>query len=153
MRRGSTAARPWVTADARLGDAVIEDLRGARLGCADADLPGAIGVCQPGGDSGRSGRVAARRGGHVSRRGGARLVNGAAVARVLAQAATQMARDGGGLRYLGATPDGYVRLQLTGACAKCPRRMMTLDLAIETPLRSIGAARGVELMPSEPMRR
>ena len=85
-------------------------------------------------------------------------MNGAAVARVLAQAATQMARDGGGLRYLGATPDGYVRLQLTGACAKCPRRMMTLDLAIETPLRakdetplrSIGAARGVELMPSAP---
>ena len=28
--------------------------------------------------------------------------------------------------------------------------MMTLDLAIETPLRSIGAARGVELMPSAP---
>ena len=74
----------------------------------------------------------------------------AAVAQVLSQAAAQMARDGGGLRYLGATPDGYVQLQLTGACAKCPRRMMTLDLAIETPLRSIGAARGVELMPSVP---
>ena len=54
-----------------------------------------------------------------------------------------MAVDGGGLRYLGATADGYVRIELTGACAKCPRRMMTLDLAIETPLRSIGAARGV----------
>ena len=26
--------------------------------------------------------------------------------------------------------------------------MMTLDLAIETPLRSLGAARGVELLPS-----
>ena len=59
-----------------------------------------------------------------------------------------MAIDGGGLRYLGDTPDGYVRLELTGACATCPGRMMTLDLAIETPLRAIGAARGVELMPS-----
>ncbi len=80
------------------------------------------------------------------------MVSGAsaAVAQVLAQAAAQMARDGGGLRYLGATPDGYVRLQLTGACATCPRRMMTLDLAVETPLRSIAAARGVELLPSAP---
>ena len=74
----------------------------------------------------------------------------AAVAQVLSDAAAQMAHDGGGLRYLGATPDGYVRLQLTGACATCPSRMMTLDLAIETPLRSIGAARGVELLPSAP---
>lgn len=71
-----------------------------------------------------------------------------AVARVLTDAARQMAADGGGLRYLGDTPDGYVRLQLTGACATCPRRMMTLDLAIETPLRAIGAARGVELVAS-----
>ena len=74
----------------------------------------------------------------------------AAVAQVLAQAARQMAVDGGGLRYLGATTDGYVQLQLTGACATCPRRMMTLDLAIETPLRALGAARGVELIPSAP---
>ena len=71
-----------------------------------------------------------------------------AVAQVLEHAAGQMAVDGGGLRYLGTTPDGYVRLELNGACAACPRRMMTLDLAIETPLRAIGAARGVELMPS-----
>ena len=70
-----------------------------------------------------------------------------AVAQVLQHAAGQMGADGGGLRYLGATPDGYVRLELTGACATCPRRMMTLDLAIETPLRSLGAARGVELVP------
>ena len=72
------------------------------------------------------------------------------VARILGNAARQMAVDGGGLRYLGATPDGYVRLELTGACATCPRRMMTLDLAIETPLRTLGAARGVELIPSTP---
>ena len=81
------------------------------------------------------------------------MVTGAsapAVTQVLAQAARQMAVDGGGLRYLGATPDGYVRLALTGACATCPRRMMTLDLAIETPLRALSAARGVELMPTAP---
>ena len=79
------------------------------------------------------------------------MVSGApapAVAQVLEHAAGQMAIDGGGLRYLGVTPDGYVRLELTGVCATCPRRMMTLDLAIETPLRSIGAARGIELIPS-----
>ncbi|MDE2989461.1 MAG: NifU family protein [Chloroflexota bacterium] len=73
-----------------------------------------------------------------------------AVAQVLEHAARQMAIDGGGLRYLGDTPDGYVRLQLTGACATCPGRMLTLDLAIERPLRAIGAARGVELAPSAP---
>ncbi|MCY3913953.1 MAG: NifU family protein [Chloroflexi bacterium] len=71
-----------------------------------------------------------------------------AVDQVLEHAADQMAVDGGGLRYLGFTPDRYVKLQLTGACATCPRRMMTLDLAIETPLRAIGAARGVEIIPS-----
>jgi Fe-S cluster biogenesis protein NfuA len=59
-----------------------------------------------------------------------------------------MAVDSGGLRFIGFTPDRYVQLELTGACATCPRRMMTLDLAIETPLRSLGAARGVELRPS-----
>ncbi len=60
-----------------------------------------------------------------------------------------MAQDDGGLRYLGATPDGYLKLQLTGACATCPRRMMTLDVAIETPLRSLQlGVRGVELVPS-----
>ena len=81
------------------------------------------------------------------------MVSGApapAVARVLQHAAGQMAVDGGGLRFLGVTPDGYVRLELTGACATCPRRMMTLDLAIETPLRAVGAARGVELVSSAP---
>ncbi len=78
------------------------------------------------------------------------MVTGAApaVAQVLEHAASQMAIDGGGLRYLGDTPDGYVRLELTGACATCPRRMMTLDLAIETPLRTLGVARGVELLPA-----
>lgn len=81
------------------------------------------------------------------------MVSGApapAVAQVLEHAARQIAIDGGGLRYLGNTPDGYVRLQLTGACATCPGRMLTLDLAIETPLRAIGAARGVEVVASAP---
>ena len=80
------------------------------------------------------------------------MVTGAspAVAQILEHAARQMAVDGGGLRYVGFTPDRYVKLQLTGACATCPRRMMTLDLAIETPIRSLGAARGVELIPSTP---
>ena len=78
------------------------------------------------------------------------MVSGAApaVAQVLEHAARQMAIDGGGLRYLGFTPDRYLQLELIGACATCPRRMMTLDLAIETPLREVGAARGVELLPS-----
>ena len=81
------------------------------------------------------------------------MVTGApapAVAQVLRHAARQMAVDGGGLRYVGFTPDRYVKLQLTGACARCPRRMMTLDLAIETPLRALGAARGVELLSPAP---
>ncbi|MBM4435647.1 MAG: NifU family protein [Actinobacteria bacterium] len=70
-----------------------------------------------------------------------------AVAAVLAAAAAQMARDGGGLRLQGRTRDGYLRLELTGACARCPRAMMTLDLAIESPLRATGTGlRGVELV-------
>jgi Fe-S cluster biogenesis protein NfuA len=66
---------------------------------------------------------------------------------ILARAGRRMAVDGGGLRIRGVTPDGYVRLQLTGACARCPRHMLTLDVAIETPLRErLTGLRGVELV-------
>ena len=72
---------------------------------------------------------------------------GAEAAEILARAGRRMALDGGGLRVHDVTPDGYVRLQLTGACARCPRHMLTLDVAIETPLRErLTGLRGVELV-------
>ncbi len=69
------------------------------------------------------------------------------IERVLRDAERRMAPDGGGLRFHGVSPDGYVRIELTGACAACPRSMMTLDLAVETPLRGLEPGlRGVELV-------
>ena len=71
----------------------------------------------------------------------------ARIGAVVDAARKQMAKDSGGLRWHGETHDGYVRLELTGACERCPRAMMTLDVALETPLRALGVGiRGVELV-------
>ena len=89
---GST---PWVTADARLGDAVIESLRARGWEVQVPPYPEQSAFASPVAILAGPDGVAARRGGHIPRGGGARLVNGApaAVAQVLAQAARQMARS------------------------------------------------------------
>ena len=43
--------------------------------------------------------------------------------------------DGGDVELVEVTPDGVVKLKLTGACGGCPMSQMTLKMGIEKELR------------------
>jgi Fe-S cluster biogenesis protein NfuA len=43
--------------------------------------------------------------------------------------------DGGNVELVEVTPDGVVKVKLTGACAGCPMSQMTLKMGIEKVLR------------------
>ena len=58
------------------------------------------------------------------------------------QAALDMLRpglqlDGGDVRLIEVTPDGVVRVGLSGTCAGCPMSRMLLKKGIEASLRSM----------------
>jgi Fe-S cluster biogenesis protein NfuA len=44
--------------------------------------------------------------------------------------------DGGNAELISVTEDGLVRLELQGACARCPAREMTRRLVLEPALRA-----------------
>ena len=44
--------------------------------------------------------------------------------------------DGGNAELISVTEDGAVRLELQGACARCPAREMTRRLVLEPALRA-----------------
>ena len=43
--------------------------------------------------------------------------------------------DGGGVELVEVTPDGVVKVRLTGACGGCPMSQMTLKMGIEKALK------------------
>lgn len=43
--------------------------------------------------------------------------------------------DGGNVELLDIGADGVVRVELQGACARCPAQLATLRVAIEEPLK------------------
>jgi Fe-S cluster biogenesis protein NfuA len=43
--------------------------------------------------------------------------------------------DGGNVELVEVTPDGVVKVKLTGACAGCPMSQMTLKMGIERELK------------------
>ena len=43
--------------------------------------------------------------------------------------------DGGDVELVEVTPDGVVKVRLTGACAGCPMSQMTLKMGIESQLK------------------
>lgn len=43
--------------------------------------------------------------------------------------------DGGNVELVEVTPDGVVKVRLTGACAGCPMSQMTLKMGIEKILK------------------
>ena len=43
--------------------------------------------------------------------------------------------DGGDVELVEVTPDGVVKVRLTGACGGCPMSQMTLKMGIEKALR------------------
>jgi Fe-S cluster biogenesis protein NfuA len=44
-------------------------------------------------------------------------------------------RHNGGIDLLEVTPDGFVKVKLTGACSSCPDARQTLAEVVETALR------------------
>lgn len=43
--------------------------------------------------------------------------------------------DGGDVELVDVTPDGVVKVKLTGACSGCPMSQMTLNMGIERYLK------------------
>jgi len=46
-----------------------------------------------------------------------------------------LVRDGGDVELVEVTPEGVVKVRLTGACAGCPMSTMTLKMGIEKTLK------------------
>lgn len=44
---------------------------------------------------------------------------------------TMLANDGGSVELVEVTPEGVVKVKLTGACCGCPMSSMTLKMGIE----------------------
>lgn len=53
--------------------------------------------------------------------------------------------DGGDVELVDVTPEGIVKLKLTGACCGCPMSQMTLKMGIENVLKEeVPEVKGVE---------
>ncbi|HDZ76885.1 MAG TPA: NifU family protein [Candidatus Omnitrophica bacterium] len=44
--------------------------------------------------------------------------------------------DGGGVELVEVTPDGVVKVRLTGACGGCPMSQMTLKMGVEKAIKT-----------------
>jgi Fe-S cluster biogenesis protein NfuA len=53
----------------------------------------------------------------------------------LAKIKPSLNADGGDVELIKVTPDGVVKIRLTGACKGCPMSQMTLKMGIEKMLR------------------
>jgi Fe-S cluster biogenesis protein NfuA len=54
---------------------------------------------------------------------------------VLAKIRPSLNADGGDVELVEVTPEGVVKVKLTGACAGCPMSQMTLKMGIERVLK------------------
>jgi len=67
------------------------------------------------------------------------------VEQVLAKVRPMLQGDGGDVELVDVTPDGVVKVRLTGACKGCPMSQMTLKNGIERiVLKEIPEAKAVE---------
>lgn len=53
------------------------------------------------------------------------------VLKALEKIKPMLAADGGSVELVEVTPDGVVKVKLTGACGGCPMSSMTLKMGIE----------------------
>jgi len=59
------------------------------------------------------------------------------VEKAIEQIRPYLQADGGDCELVDVSPDGIVRLKLTGACHGCPMSTMTLKMGIERALKQI----------------
>jgi Fe-S cluster biogenesis protein NfuA len=57
------------------------------------------------------------------------------VEKALEKIKPMLAADGGSVELVEITPDGVVKLKLTGSCGCCPMSQMTLKMGIERILK------------------
>ncbi len=57
------------------------------------------------------------------------------VEKALEQVRPMLQADGGNVELVEVTPDGVVKLKLTGSCGCCPMSQMTLKMGIERMLK------------------
>ncbi|HNX81334.1 MAG TPA: NifU family protein [Candidatus Omnitrophota bacterium] len=57
------------------------------------------------------------------------------VLKALEQVRPMLQADGGNVELVEVTPDGVVKLKLTGSCGCCPMSQMTLKMGIERILK------------------
>jgi Fe-S cluster biogenesis protein NfuA len=69
----------------------------------------------------------------------------AKVAKVIETIRPMLQADGGDVELVDVTPDGTVKLRLTGACGGCPMSTYTLRMGIERRLKeALPEIKGVE---------
>jgi Fe-S cluster biogenesis protein NfuA len=67
------------------------------------------------------------------------------VEQVLGEIRPALQADGGDVELVDVTPEGIVKVKLTGACHGCPMAQLTLSQGIETQLKdAIPEVKGVE---------
>lgn len=67
------------------------------------------------------------------------------VAKVIETVRPMLQADGGDVELVEVTPEGIVKLRLTGACGGCPMSTYTLRMGIERRLKeAIPEIKGVE---------
>ena len=54
---------------------------------------------------------------------------------VLEQIRPSLQADGGDIQLVEVTPEGAVKVRLTGACGSCPMSQMTLKMGVEKALK------------------
>jgi len=57
------------------------------------------------------------------------------VEKVLAKIRPALQADGGDIELVDVTPDGVVKVKLTGACGCCPMSQMTLKMGVERAIK------------------
>ncbi len=57
------------------------------------------------------------------------------VEKALKEIRPHLQADGGDVELVDVTPDGVVKVRLTGACAGCPMSEMTLKMGVESQIK------------------
>ena len=68
-------------------------------------------------------------------RQGVDMVERVEVEKAINEVRPSLQADGGDVELVDVTPDGVVKVKLTGACSGCPMSQMTLNMGIERYLK------------------